>query len=220
MDLHSCLTFDRSHVPGKELNKFIRKYDSLESTEIRDALTVPLSKFMSLLSQCIPCVGCRRSVEQIYKMIMNSEDVSLDPLHPIKIERNGDLTVSSEIIDIPQIICTLFYNHEKHIETAVESQGRNKKNSRCGLHTLDVLRPRLLSDMWREVWDNMNKQCREKITMIEISELQLTVDVYLKKHKFCNECRTKVKPDAIYYKFNLLIICIFCFRSKKLLICY
>jgi hypothetical protein len=39
----------------------------------------------------------------------------------------------------------------------------------------------------------MKKNCKEKITVVEALELHATLDDYLKKHKFCQECRTKVE---------------------------
>jgi hypothetical protein len=46
----------------------------------------------------------------------------------------------------------------------------------------------------------MKKNCREKITVVDAHELHATLDEYLKKHKFCQECRTKVEKA-----YNLLM---------------
>jgi hypothetical protein len=46
----------------------------------------------------------------------------------------------------------------------------------------------------------MKRNCKEKITVVDANELHATLDEYLKKHKFCQECRTKVEKA-----YNLLM---------------
>jgi len=43
------------------------------------------------------------------------------------------------------------------------------------------------------VWDALgDDECRKKALIIETSQLSLTLDQYLRKHKFCSDCKMKV----------------------------
>lgn len=198
MDLNSKgLVFDHPLVKGKELEEFTRKYSILSDEELKKSLEVDRTEFMSVLSQSVPCVGCRRSVERLHYQLMLSGHPTLDP---IVITEAGVLTVLDEKISSPQAICTLLHKHNVLLNSLLENQHRNKKSSRCALHSRDSFRSRPFSDVWRDVWNCMKQKCRDEISHINAEELHVTLEGYLKKHKFCQECRTKVEKA-----YNLLV---------------
>lgn len=51
---------DNPIVKGNALEEFSRKYSVLTISEVRDALQVSCKDLLSILSQTVPCVGCRR----------------------------------------------------------------------------------------------------------------------------------------------------------------
>lgn len=190
MDLNAKgLIFDHPPVIGPELEEFTKKYQLLSPTELRSSLNVPTIEFTAVLSQNVPCVGCRRSVERLFYQLMLSGHPTLDP---VVITNKGILTICDDKIKTPQSVCTLFHKHRTLLEGLLDNQFRNRKSSRCNLHSLDSFRLRPFSETWRDVWNCMKQQCKEEIAVIEASELHSTLDSYLKKHKFCQECRTKV----------------------------
>jgi len=77
---------------------------------------------------------------------------------------------------------------------------KNRNTTRCILHSRDALRSKLFSETWREIWTAMKQRCREELTVIETQELYDVLDEYLKKHKFCQECKTKVEKA-----YNILV---------------
>lgn len=191
MDLgHGGLTFDKNFVRGRELDEFTRKYELLSAAELRQSLEVSRAEFLAVLSQSVPCVGCRRSVERLYLHFMHSGQPTIDP---ICITPAGVLTVSAKARDAPLAVAALLHKHQTLLDTLLEQQPRNKKSSRCTLHSLDSFRSRPFSDMWREVWGSMKQECRDEIAHIDARDLHSTLDGYLRKHKFCQECRTKVE---------------------------
>ncbi|XP_055627302.1 gametogenetin-binding protein 2-like [Toxorhynchites rutilus septentrionalis] len=191
MDLNTKgLIFDHSPVIGLELEEFTKKYRLLSPAELRLSLNVPTIEFTAMLSQNVPCVGCRRSVERLFYQLMLSGHPTLDP---IVITNKGILTISDDKMKSPQSVCTLFHKHRALLEGLVDNQFRNRKSSRCSLHSLDSFRLRPFSETWRDVWNCMKQQCKDEIAVIEASELHTTLNSYLKKHKFCQECRTKVE---------------------------
>lgn len=190
MDLSSKgLVFDRDPVDGETFEDFHKKFKLLKPIELKSSLSVTKTEFQNVLSQMVPCVGCRRSVERLYSTIMINNYATLDP---IKI-RNGVLSVCDKHLQSSQSMCTLLHDHDTQLNVLLENQPRNKKNSRCNLHSLESFRTRPFSETWYETWECMKQNCRDKITVVDAHELHATLDEYLKKHKFCQECRTKVE---------------------------
>ena len=191
MDLSSKgLVFDHPAVKGRDLEEFTKKYQLLSAAELKHSLHVTSNEFTSVLSQSVPCVGCRRSVERLFYQLMLSGHPTLDP---VVITNKGVLSVSDDKFRSPQAICTLLHKHSVLLNSLLENQPRNKKSSRCSLHSLDSFRSRPFSEMWRDVWNCMKQQCKDEVAVVEASELHATLDGYLKKHKFCQDCRTKVR---------------------------
>lgn len=200
LDLNSKgLIFDRMAIEGEYFEEFDKKFKLLKTAEIKSSLTVSTGEFQNVLGQTVPCVGCRRSVERLYSTIMANNYATLDP---IRIRSGIGLSVCDKYLQSSQLICTLLYEHDIQLNKLLENQPRNKKNSRCNLHSLESFRPftKPFSETWSETWDCMKKNCREKITVVDAHELHATLDEYLKKHKFCQECRTKVEKA-----YNLLM---------------
>lgn len=196
MDLNSKgLVFDHPPVKGKPLEEFMKKYNILSQDELKNSLEVSSTEFTSVLRQSIPCVGCRRSVESLFYQLMLSSHPTLDP---VVITNNGVLSITEEKLASPQAICTLLHRHNILLDNLLETQARNKKNSRCSLHSLDAFRLKPFSEIWRDVWNSMKQQCKDDIAVIEAQELHSTLDNYLKKHKFCQDCRTKVRIKSFY----------------------
>lgn len=187
------LCFDlHSPIRGKDLAKFVQKYNVLSRQELREALTVEVSNFMDILKQTVSCVGCRRGVERLINThSSNAAACSPSTFDPLTISTNLKISVTDEIMENPQLLGTLLYKHQ---ETITNFQDNNLKNkTRCGLHLLDSFRSKPFSEYWTEVWKLMKMPCREEITVIETSVLRSTLENYLLKHKFCQECRTKVE---------------------------
>lgn len=69
---------------------------------------------------------------------------------------------------------------------------RNKKSHRCLLHSLDSQRNRPIVPIWHDVWDCMRSECKRDVCTIEARNLHITLETYLRKHRFCGECRTNV----------------------------
>lgn len=216
MDLNGKgLVFDRDSMTGVKLEEFKKKFNLLTPNELKVSLSVSTNEFQTVLSQNVPCVGCRRSVERLYSQIDTS---GYSTLEPVKI-KNGTLTVCDKHLKSSQLMCTLLFKHDVQLNQLLENQPRNKKSSRCNLHSLDSFRTKPFSETWIDTWDCLNDPCKEKIAVVEATELHATLDGYLKKHKFCQECRTKVSDfssEKVFRKFQEIVNS----RSKKLTVCW
>jgi hypothetical protein len=67
MDLKGMgLVCDNPMVRGKELDDFLRKFNVLTSLEMKSAFEVTCKDLIGILSQTVPCVGCRRRLVTNY----------------------------------------------------------------------------------------------------------------------------------------------------------
>ncbi|XP_075148369.1 gametogenetin-binding protein 2-like [Haematobia irritans] len=189
MDLNSKgLCIDSPHIRGKELEEFTRKFNLLTADELQTSLEISSKTFVSVLNQCVQCVGCRRRVERLFYQLTLSGHPTLDPL---VLKNSCVLSIAEEKMKTPQALGTLLYRHHEILNNLLESKLRNK--TRCVLHSLDAFRSKPFSETWREVWSSMKHNCRDELAVIETKELHEVLENYLKKHKFCNGCRTKIE---------------------------
>jgi hypothetical protein len=80
------------------------------------------------------------------------------------------------------------------------TSGGSNKNRRCPLHSLDKAKLKSIND-WLPVWHSfMNEECRAKFILIDTSSLLITLHNYLRKHKFCSDCKLNVMRA-----YNLLV---------------
>ncbi|CAG5087264.1 Similar to CG2182: Gametogenetin-binding protein 2-like (Drosophila melanogaster) [Cotesia congregata] len=190
MDLNNLGYINESPLAkGKQLEEFKRKLEMLTKEEVKASFKVTHKDMLSILSQTVPCVGCRRSVERLFFELMGSGHQALDPLI---VTPEGILTISEESLLSPRLLCTMLQGHSDRLHNLVERQPRNKKSLRCALHSMDIQRMRPPANAWKEAWDVMKSPCRQEVTLIETDTLEATLETYLRKHRFCGECRTKV----------------------------
>lgn len=191
MDLKgSGIVCDNPLVRGKELEEFTKKWSKLSEEELKASVRISRHQLLDVLNQNVPCVGCRRSVERLYLQLFKFGHPTLEPLI---VTKEGVITIQEEKCLNPQTLCTLFHDHAARLDKLIENQPkRNKKSLRCLLHSLDSQRSRPLSPVWRDVWDCMRPDCKKEVCIIEAPTLHATLETYLRKHRFCGECRTKV----------------------------
>ncbi|XP_011140169.1 gametogenetin-binding protein 2 isoform X2 [Harpegnathos saltator] len=180
---------DNPIIRGKYLQEFVKKLEILTKEEIKASFEVTCKDMLAILSETVPCVGCRRSVERLLYDLMKSGHPALDPL---VITPGGLLSIKDDVLESPEQLCTMLHGHSTRLSNLVEQQPRNRKSQRCILHSLEIQRMRPPPNAWKEVWECMEKPCQEELALIETDILDETLDIYLRKHRFCAECRNKV----------------------------
>ncbi|CAG9585202.1 unnamed protein product [Danaus chrysippus] len=200
MDLNSMgLICDNPQVKGREYEEFMRKYRILTTDELKAALRVDASDIFNVLNQSIPCVGCRRSVERLFYQLCKSGHPTLDPLI---ITPDEIMSIKEDKITHPQSLATLLNGHSTGLECLLLSQPRWKKSQRCTLHSLEAGSARGWGATvgcgwggraaWKAAWDAMRASAREHVTLVHFNTLHDTLHNYLRKHRFCADCKTKV----------------------------
>ena len=56
----TCVGCDQMAIKQRDLERFIQRFHALTSDEIAVALMVTSKEILNLLSQMVPCVGCRK----------------------------------------------------------------------------------------------------------------------------------------------------------------
>lgn len=174
-------------VNEADVKHFVKRYNLLTSEELIYALMVSQKELFSLLAISVPCVGCRRSVERLYNQLLESGQPALEPLI---IKTSRVLTLSNSFLLDPRLIYALFYIHGSHLNDMVDTIPKSRRNRRCILHSLETHKTRSLG--WMDVWDLLSQECRDEVVLIDSDSLLETLENYLRKHRFCSECKSKV----------------------------
>ncbi|CAF3929382.1 unnamed protein product, partial [Rotaria sp. Silwood2] len=185
----SCIKCDHHHYCNKKAKKyetFIIGYKKLTMDELNDALCIPNTQIKEYILHSVPCIGCRTSIENFIKSLIEHHHSGLEPL---VMNEKGSITVTKLYSSNPDNIYTLFYIHGSKLNSFIESIPKSKKSRRCIIHSLD--KSKSIND-WEIVWDAMNEECRDTVTLVEADCLLDTLENYLHKHKFCSECKLKV----------------------------
>ncbi|PFX23903.1 gametogenetin-binding protein 2-like [Stylophora pistillata] len=171
-----------------KLQSFHKRFQCLSADDLAVATTVRQKDVLSFLSHSVPCVGCRRSTERLYNQLVESGQPALEPLI---ITSSGVLTIDRPFLNDPKLVYALFYIHGSRLSEMVDSIPKGRRNRRCPLHSLETHKSRP-SGSWIDVWDLLSQECRDEVVLIDSDALLDTLENYLRKHRFCTECKSKV----------------------------
>uniref|UniRef100_A0A9L0R820 Gametogenetin-binding protein 2 n=1 Tax=Equus caballus TaxID=9796 RepID=A0A9L0R820_HORSE len=224
------------------------RHSMLKQQDLSIAMVVTSREVLSALSQLVPCVGCRRSVERLFSQLVESGNPALEPL---TVGPKGVLSVTRSCMTDAKKLYTLFYVHGSKLNDMIDAIPKSKKNKRCQLHSLDTHKPKPLGEgssssvsseklstdkrssedhrkdskcriifhygpfqgtargCWMDVWELMSQECRDEVVLIDSSCLLETLETYLRKHRFCTDCKNKVLRA-----YNILIGELDCSKEK------
>ncbi|XP_033747356.1 gametogenetin-binding protein 2-like [Pecten maximus] len=191
-------------IKQKELELFVQRFSALSKDEIAVEMMVSSKNIMNLLTHLVPCVGCRRSVERMFHQLVDSQHPALEPLI---VTQRAELSINRDNLFDPRALYALFNIHRAKLSSIMESIPKSKKNKRCNLHSLDTHKPRTTGS-WIEIWDLLAQECREEVVLIDADSLSDTLEAYLRKHRFCSECKSKVQRA-----YNILVEDIDCTKE-------
>ncbi|KAM9846596.1 gametogenetin-binding protein 2 [Aulostomus maculatus] len=197
---------DRHEMNSSHWKQFIEYHSKLKQLDLNIALMVMSRDVYGALSQLVPCVGCRRSVERLFSHLMESGTPALEPL---TVKPTGMLSVTKACLTDVKKLYTLFYVHGSKLNDMIDAIPRSKKNKRCQLHSLDTHKPKPLGGSWMDVWELMSQECRDEVVIIDSACLLETLETYLRKHRFCTDCKNKVLRA-----YNILVGELDCSKEK------
>eukprot|EP00062_Callorhinchus_milii_P011746 gi/632957994/ref/XP_007894786.1/ PREDICTED: gametogenetin-binding protein 2 isoform X4 [Callorhinchus milii] len=245
----NILNLEGQQVNGAQLKQFVQQHSMLKQQDLNIAMMVTSREVFSALSQLVPCVGCRRSVERLFSQLVESGNPALEPL---SVGPTGVLSVTRNCMTDAKKLYTLFYVHGSKLNEMIDAIPKSKKNKRCQLHSLDTHKPKPLGEgnsgsgnaeralgsdkknngeskkevrcsilfhfgpfqpphrgCWMDVWELMSQECRDEVVLIDSSCLLETLETYLRKHRFCTDCKNKVLRA-----YNILIGELDCSKEK------
>jgi len=183
-----------------EYNAFIKRYQSLEKVELEKACFVEDKELTVGISSMVPCVGCRRSVELLIQQIQKLENAAFESL-TIK---SGYVSISNSYKENPKKLYHLLYHVRPKLCELLKMLISSKKNKRCIFHSLKIQKaselpcdhklnlPKWCDCSVLDVWDRMCSECQKEVSTLDLDGIKETMDHYLKKHRFCCECKANV----------------------------
>ncbi|XP_053562807.1 gametogenetin-binding protein 2 [Bombina bombina] len=202
----NMLTLDKQQIDMLQLKQFVQRHSMLKEQDLNIAMMVTSRELFNALSQLVPCVGCRRSVERLFSQLVECGNPALDPL---SVGAKGILTLSLKCMSDATKLYTLFYVCGTKLSSMIDAIPKSKKNKRCQLHSLDTHKPKPLGGNWMDIWEVMSQECRDEVVLIDSSCLLETLENYLRKHRFCTDCKNKVLRA-----YNILIGELDCSKEK------
>ncbi|XP_029467515.1 gametogenetin-binding protein 2 isoform X1 [Rhinatrema bivittatum] len=245
----NMLNLDGHQLNGAQLKQFVQRHGMLKQQDLNIAMMVTTREVFNALSQLVPCVGCRRSVERLFSQLVESGNPALEPL---TVGPKGVLSVTRNCMSDAKKLYTLFYVHGSKLNDMIDAIPKSKKNKRCQLHSLDTHKPKPLGEgssstvstekalgadknssedcrkemkcsilfhfgpfqaplrgCWMDVWELMSQECRDEVVLIDSNCLLETLETYLRKHRFCTDCKSKVLRA-----YNILIGELDCSKEK------
>ncbi|XP_061819283.1 gametogenetin-binding protein 2 isoform X1 [Nerophis lumbriciformis] len=178
------------HVTGtSHWKQFAEGHHKLKQQDLTMALTVLSGELYRALSQMVPCVGCRRSVERLFSNLVESETLALEPL---TVKAPGKLSVTKACLADMKKLYSLFYIQGSKLNDVIDAIPKSRKSNRCQLHSLDTNKLRPLGGSWMDVWERMSQECRDEVVLVDSACLLETLERHLQKHRFCTDCKNKV----------------------------
>uniref|UniRef100_UPI0037E818F8 gametogenetin-binding protein 2 n=1 Tax=Semicossyphus pulcher TaxID=241346 RepID=UPI0037E818F8 len=202
----SVMDVDSNEINTSHLKQFSEYYSKLKPEDLNMAMMVTSREVYGALSQLVPCVGCRRSVERLFSHLVESGNPALEPL---TVKPTGMLSVTKACLADVKKLYTLFYVHGSKLNDMIDAIPKSKKNKRCQLHSLDTHKPKPLGGSWMDVWELMSQECRDEVVLIDSACLLETLETYLRKHRFCTDCKNKVLRA-----YNILVGELDCSKEK------
>ncbi|XP_048872711.1 gametogenetin-binding protein 2 isoform X1 [Brienomyrus brachyistius] len=202
----NMLNLESHQINSSQMKEFIQFHSMLKQQDLSIAMMVTSREVFSALSQMVPCVGCRRSVERLFSQLVESGNPALEPL---AVGSTGVLSVTRACMADAKMLYTLFYVHGSKLNDMIDAIPKSKKNKRCQLHSLDTHKPKPLGGSWMDVWELMSQECRDEVVLIDSTCLLETLETYLRKHRFCTDCKNKVLRA-----YNILIGELDCSKEK------
>ncbi|XP_029924712.1 gametogenetin-binding protein 2 isoform X1 [Myripristis murdjan] len=202
----SVMDLDSHQINSSQWKQFAEYHSKLKQQDLNIAMMVMSREVFSALSQLVPCVGCRRSVERLFSHLVESGNPALEPL---TVKPTGMLSVTKACLADVKKLYTLFYVHGSKLNDMIDAIPKSKKNKRCQLHSLDTHKPKPLGGSWMDVWELMSQECRDEVVVIDNACLLETLETYLRKHRFCTDCKNKVLRA-----YNILVGELDCSKEK------
>ena len=179
----------------KIYEEFMKNYSLLiikeQEKDINPKIKFKTIDLLNSIQQQVTCIGCKTSVEKYFKQISTTENINYS-LNPFNINLKDGYIYLSKYYSNPKSLYNLFYSSCSKLDKILVA--KTKTNRRCFLHSLDSTYKKIKNiNDWINVWELMDDECRNSILNVNKDDLIITINNYLKKHRFCPECKENVQ---------------------------
>jgi len=179
----------------KIYEEFMKNYSLLiikeQEKDINPKIKFKTIDLLNSIEQQVTCIGCKTSVEKYFKQISTTDNIYYS-LNPFNINVKDGYIYLSKDYSNPKSLYNLFYSSCSKLDKILVA--KTKTNRRCFLHSLDSTNKKIKNiNDWINVWELMDDECRNSILNVNKDDLIITLNNYLKKHRFCPECKENVQ---------------------------
>ncbi|XP_057677913.1 gametogenetin-binding protein 2 [Corythoichthys intestinalis] len=189
MEFPDVMDVDRHISSSSHWKQFTESHSKLKQPDLSVALSVVFREFCKTLSQLVPCVGCRRSVERLFTHLSVSGTPALEPL---TFKPMGILSVTETCLSDLKKLYSLFYIQGSKLNDVIDAIPKSKKSNRCLLHSLDTNKLRPSGGSLMDLWERMSQECWDEVVLIDSACFLESLKIHLQKHRFCSDCKSKV----------------------------
>ena len=173
------------------------KFSILSSDQIQKCLVFNSKDVLTVGGNDVTCVGCRKGVETLLDSMKN---FPLACFSCFECLGGGKIRMKPGSLKFSD---SLYHNlavSKYRIKEIYDSIPRRNK-TRCVYHSVnhDMGGAKEAAVQWKVLWDNTSPECRKDILKISYEELKNSHEVYVKKHRFCEDCQ-----DHLMHAFRLL----------------
>ncbi|XP_077361057.1 gametogenetin-binding protein 2 [Festucalex cinctus] len=190
MEFSDCfMDIDKQVIASSHWKQFLESHSKLKQQDLTVALSVMFSDVCRTLSQLLPCLGCRRSVERLFSHLVEPGTVTLGPL---TLYPTGMLSVGKAYLADLKKLYSLLYIQGPKLKDVIDGIPKSKKGNRCQLHSLETNKLRPLGSFWMDVWERMSKECRDEVVLVDSECLLEALEAHMQKLGVCIDCRINI----------------------------
>ena len=178
------------------------KFSILSCDQFQKCRLVNIKDVLSVGGTDLICVGCRKGIETLLETLKQTPVScygNFEFLNCAKIKMNvnhRDLTYSDSL-----------YHHLALCKFRVKEISEclpRKNKTRCVYHSVnhEIGGPRDSTINWDVLWENTSAESRKDILKLSFDELKNSHEMYVKKHRFCEDCQEHL-THAFRLLFNL-----------------
>ena len=173
------------------------KFSILSSDQYQKCLTVNSKDVLPVGGNDVTCVGCRKGIETL---LDSMKSFPLACFNCFEFIGGGKIKMNPGSLKYSDCLYRNLAISKYRIKEICDSLPRRNK-SRCIYHSVnhDMGGAKESAVQWKVLWDNTSPECRKDILKISYDELKNSHEVYVKKHRFCEDCQ-----DHLTHAFRLL----------------
>ena len=174
-----------------------------DKNALQASLQVP-ARILNNFKNSISCLTCRKKMDVVRNLIMESNCNALCPLVIVKDEaEEAIVTLDREHFSMIEhrsgVLANVLTKQVKVLEEVYQNRHYiNRKSGRCSYHTISGTKQHQSGvggqnvEVFAEALGCMSDRCVEALCTVSVAAFNDELNEYLRKHSFCVECKSMV----------------------------